>query len=476
MNRLWVRLTLAFALVILVAVGVIALLAGLTAGREFHRYLTYSDIWPNQVLVDVLARYYRFRGDWRGIEIILDQEARLPNPRIGARGGRWAGLLRFVLADAQGRVIYDGAEGQPGRLLRAEERAAAQEIEVDGAVAGYLVTVVVDRPPFLGPLEEIFLSRLQRWLILGALLAGVLGLLLGVVLSRSLTAPLRRLAEAARAVANRDFSRRVQAEGSTEVVQVAQAFNQMTAALEEAERQRRNMVADIAHELRTPLSVLQGNLQAILDDVYPLNKEEIARLYDETRLLGRLVDDLRELALADAGQLRLNLQPLKVAPVVQATVESLSLAAENQGVALSAELPEDLPLVRADPDRLGQVLRNLVVNALQHTPAGGSVVVRAATIAGAVEISVADTGEGIAPEDLPHVFERFWRADASRSWDKRWAGGTGLGLSVAQSLVEAQGGRIWAESALGRGSTFRFTLPLAGDEAGQAPPAGTTRR
>jgi len=257
---------------------------------------------------------------------------------------------------------------------------------------------------------------------------------------------------------------------------VAQAFNQMTAALEEAERQRRNMVADIAHELRTPLSVLQGNLQAILDDVYPLNKEEIARLYDETRLLGRLVDDLRELALADAGQLRLNLQPLKVAPVVQATVESLSLAAENQGVALSAELPEDLPLVRADPDRLGQVLRNLVVNALQHTPAGGSVVVRAATIAGAVEISVADTGEGIAPEDLPHVFERFWRADASRSWDKRWAGGTGLGLSVAQSLVEAQGGRIWAESALGRGSTFRFTLPLAGDEAGQAPPAGTTRR
>ncbi len=461
MNRLWVRLTLAFALVILVAVGVIALLAGLTAGREFHRYLTYSGIWPNQALVEYLAGYYRFRGDWQGIEAVLDREAHLPNPRIGARWGRWSGPLRFVLADSEGRVIYDGAEGRPGRMLSAEERAAAQEIEVDGAVAGFLVTLVLDRPPFLGPLEEIFLSRLQWWLALGALLAGLLGLLLGVVLSRSLTAPLRRLAEAAHAVANRDFSRRVKVEGSTELVEVAQAFNQMTAALEEAERQRRNMVADIAHELRTPLSVLQGNLQAILDGVYPLDSEEIARLYDETRLLGRLVDDLRELALADAGQLRLNLQPLEIAPVVRATVDTLAPAAEAQGVALSVELPEDLPPVRADPDRVSQVLRNLLVNALQHTPAGGSVVVRAALKVGAVEIAVSDTGEGIAPEDLPHVFERFWRTDVSRSRDRRWSGGTGLGLSVAQSLVEAQGGHIGAESVPGRGSTFRFTLPLA---------------
>lgn len=461
MNRLWVRLTLAFALVILVAVGVIALLSGMTAGQEFHRYLTYSGIWPNQALVEYLASFYRLRGDWRGIEAVLDQEAHLPNPRVGARWGRWSGPLRFVLADADGKVIYDGAEGRPGRPLSAEERAAAQEIEVDGAVVGFLVTLVLDRPPFLGPLEEIFLSRLQWWLALGALLAGLLGLLLGIVLSRSLTAPLRRLAEAAHAVANRDFSRRVKAEGSTELVEVAQAFNQMTAALEEAERQRRNMVADIAHELRTPLSVLQGNLQAILDDVYPLSKEEIARLYDETRLLSRLVDDLRELALADAGQLRLNLQPLEIRPIVQATVDTLALAAEAQGVALSVELPEDLPPVQADPDRLGQVLRNLLVNALQHTPAGGSVIVRATPTSGAVEIAVSDTGEGIAPEDLPHVFERFWRADISRSRDKRWSGGTGLGLSVAQSLVEAQGGRIWAESVPGQGSTFRFTLPLA---------------
>ncbi len=208
-------------------------------------------------------------------------------------------------------------------------------------------------------------------------------------------------------------------------------------------------------------SVLQGHLQAILDDVYLLDKEEIARLYDETRLLGRLVDDLRDLALADAGQLRLKLQPLEVAPIVRATVDTLALAAEAQGVTLSVELPRNLPWVQADPDRLGQVLRNLLVNALQHTPAGGSVVIRATLAPEAVEIAVSDTGEGIAPEDLPHVFERFWRADVSRSRNRRWAGGTGLGLSVAQSLVEAQGGRIWAESVPGQGSTFHFTLPVA---------------
>jgi two-component system OmpR family sensor kinase/two-component system sensor histidine kinase BaeS len=230
------------------------------------------------------------------------------------------------------------------------------------------------------------------------------------------------------------------------------------------------MVADVAHELRTPLSVVQGNLRAILDDVYPLEKAEIARLYDETRLLNRLVDDLRELALADAGQLRLNLLPIDVASKIQATTSNLALAAEAQGVMLDPRVPGGLPPVQADPDRLDQVLRNLLVNALRHTPAGGSVAVTAAQVGDAIEIAVVDTGEGIAPEDLPHVFERFWRADLARARTRsprpdggelRWAGGSGLGLSVARSLVEAQGGQIWVESTEDEGTTFRFTLPIS---------------
>ncbi|HFD40599.1 MAG TPA: sensor histidine kinase, partial [Anaerolineae bacterium] len=186
----------------------------------------------------------------------------------------------------------------------------------------------------------------------------------------------------------------------------------------------------------------------------PLDKAEVSRIYDETRLLGRLVDDLRELALADAGQLRLDIRPIQVADTIRSTVEGLSLAAEAQEVKLAVDLPDSLPRVQADADRLAQVLRNLLVNALRHTPPGGQVTVSAQEQAEAVEIAVADTGEGIAPEDLPRVFDRFWRADRARS-----GGGSGLGLSVAQSLVEAQGGRIWAESVPGVGSVFRLTLP-----------------
>jgi signal transduction histidine kinase len=221
------------------------------------------------------------------------------------------------------------------------------------------------------------------------------------------------------------------------------------------------MVADTAHELRTPLTVLQGNLRAILDGVYPLDQAEISRLYDETRLLSRLVDDLRELALADAGQLRLNLRPTDIGEVIRSTADNLSPAAEAQQVSLTTQIAASLPLVRVDADRVAQILRNLLVNALRHTPAGGSVTVTAAEVEAALELAVVDTGEGIAAEDLPHIFERLWQVDRARSRDDRATGGSGLGLSVAQSLVEAQGGRIWAESTPGQGSTFRFTLPVA---------------
>lgn len=196
--------------------------------------------------------------------------------------------------------------------------------------------------------------------------------------------------------------------------------------------------------------------------MYELNTAEISRLYDETRLLSRLVDDLRDLALADAGQLSLNLRPVDMARLIHDTLDTLTLAAEAQQVALAADVPDTLPLVQADPDRIAQVLRNLLVNALRHTPAGGSVTATATLAGDAVEIAIADTGEGIAPEDLPHVFERFWRSDPSRARTHSLSNGTGLGLPIAQSLVEAHGGRIWVESVPGNGAVFRFTLPLAG--------------
>jgi two-component system OmpR family sensor kinase len=465
MNRLWVRLTLAFALVILVTVGAIGLLADLTAGQAFRQYLSYTDIARFQNLTDLLAQYYQTQGDWEGVDVILQQVRILSSGAPGPMIGRFPGTLEWrderiqiILADARGKVVYERPEAGSRNLTRGE-RAAAQDISVGDQVVGLLVIARPVQSAILGPLEQVFVARLRWLLVGGALVAVGLGLLLGLAISRTLTAPLQRLAGAARAVANRDFSRRVAVEGSAEIAEVARAFNEMTATLEQSEQTRQNMVADVAHELRSPISVIQGNLRAILDDVYPLDKAEISRLYDETRLLSRLVDDLRELALADAGQLRLNVRPIDAAQVIEATLDNLSLAAEAQEIALTAQLPAQLPTVQADADRLAQVLRNLLVNALQHTPLGGSVTVSAAPAGNSVEIAVADTGEGIAPDDLSHVFDRFWRADRSRARGDRWTGNTGLGLSIAQSLVEAQGGHIWAESTPGKGSIFRFTIP-----------------
>ena len=454
MKRLWVQLTLAFALVVLITVIAVALLADLTAGQAFRRYLAYTDSTRFVSLREGLIRYYNLHGSWEGVGDILGR----PLPRPGGRRGtvRWPdNRLRIIVADAEKRVVYD-PQGEVGRRLGRDEQAAAQALQVEDETVGWLVVSRPVHSTIMGPLERMFVQRMRGLLVVGGLLAGVLGVLLGLILSRNLTAPLQRLADAARAVAAGDLDQQVKVEGSAEIAEVGQAFNEMTRALAASERQRQNMVADIAHELRTPLSVIQGNLQAILDDVYPLDKAEVSRIYDETRLLGRLVDDLRELALADAGQLRLDIRPIQVADTIRSTVEGLSLAAEAQEVKLAVELPDALPRVQADADRLAQVLRNLLVNALRHTPPGGQVTVSAQAQAEAVEIAVADTGEGIAPEDLPHVFERFWRADRARS-----GGGSGLGLSVAQSLVEAQGGRIWAESVPGVGSVFRFTLPIS---------------
>jgi signal transduction histidine kinase len=467
MNRLRVQLILAFTLVVLVAVGAIAVLFVRTTDTQFRRYITHSGMQASGAGLQRLVAYYEQQGSWEGVESLLRDSVfisgswSMPMMPASPRSGRPGTPLELILADARERIVYDNAGEAEGRRLKSAEKTQALPIAgSDEKVIGYLLLSLPEETNRLGGLEQQFLSRMQQILVLGAALAVGVALALGALLSQSLTAPLQRLAAAARAVAAGNLSHRVRLEGSAEVVEVAQAFNDMTSALSESERQRQNMVADVAHELRTPLTVLQGNLRAILDDLYPLDKAEVSRLYDETRLLSRLVDDLRELALADAGQLRLHVRPTDLVTVIRATTEGLDPVAEAEEVTLCLEIPEDLPGVQADPDRVAQVLRNLLINALRHTPAGGSVTVVASAIQDEVEIAVADTGEGIAPEHLPHVFERFWQGDAARTRQDRSAGSSGLGLSVAQSLVEAQGGRIWAESKLGQGSIFRFTVPV----------------
>jgi two-component system OmpR family sensor kinase/two-component system sensor histidine kinase BaeS len=467
MNRLWVWLTAAFAVVSALGVLTVAVLANQQVSTNFQHYIAQSQV-QDSPLAAALLEHYAARGSWEGVAAVF-QANPLPGMGMGGRGmGRGAPLL----ADADGRVIYDAAGGAPGTVV---DRAEGLPLLWQDRPVGYLLVRGPGMPGMTRAAEQ-FLDRVNQALLQAGMLAGALGLVLGLAIAQGLARPLQHLAGAARRIAGGDLAQRAPVTGPVEVAGLARAFNEMADSLQAAEALRRRMVADIAHELRTPLSVLEGNLQAILEDVYPLEKAEIATLYDETRVLHRLVTDLHELALAEAGQLRLALRPTPPAALLTQAQALFAEPAAAKQIALRLDLPADLPPVRADAERVQQVLHNLLGNALRHTPAGGAITLTAAPVAAGdgpdmVRITVTDTGPGIAPVDLPYVFERFWRADRGRG---RVQGGSGLGLAIARQLVEAHGGRIGVASAPGAGSRFWFTLPCAplpADAAGARPSA-----
>jgi len=446
-NRLWVRLSIAFVFVAVISALAVAVLATSVASNQFQQYVARRDLLAQTGVLDNLATYYEANGTWAGVEPVLAQLA-------GRGQGR--GRPPLLLADVGGNIVYDERNQRVGTVLSDSERGSALPVDVKGITAGYLLLGAQGRGA-LATNEQDFLDQLQRTLLIAAVLAAGLGMTIGVVISRTVSRPLSRLAQAARAFAAHNWDQRVPISGTEEVAEVSLAFNDMAEAVQQAETLRRNLMADVAHELRTPLTVLQGNLRAMLDGVYPLERGEIATLYDETRLLNRLVDDLRELALAEAGQLKLNQQPIDLAALIGSTVANFMPMAEERGLTLEAKIDRVVAVV-ADPDRVGQVLRNLIANALWHTSPQGQITVETQPIDRGLRVMVTDTGEGIAPEDVPHVFDRFYRSDKSRT---RLSGGSGLGLAIAKSLIEAMGGQIGVDSELGKGSRFWFTLPQA---------------
>jgi two-component system OmpR family sensor kinase/two-component system sensor histidine kinase BaeS len=458
-------LALAIILTTLVAVGLVALVANQVAGTEFRRYLAAGQVAQAERLAGELADYYERTGSWTGVAESLSQvQVTAGGNSQGRMRGRGA-TQNLVLADGDGRVIYDSQDDRLGSRLSASQLNAMLPIMVSGEAAGFLGIIPPGRAQLEGA-ERAFLDRINTAVLLAAGMAVLLGIGLGLLLARTLTAPLRQVSIAAEAIAAGDLSQRVPEQGTFEVRSVARSFNQMASNLEQAEQLRRNLVADIAHELRTPLTVIQGNLQALLDGVYPLERAEIATIYDETRLLSRLVADLRELAQAEAGQLHLVLQPTDVTAVAEQTVDSLAPLAEAHQVDLKLDVRPDLPPALADADRLAQILRNLLSNALRHAPKDGRVVVSIEGIEDQawLRVAVADDGPGIPAADLPHVFDRFWSRGQGDA-------GSGLGLAITKHLVEAQGGQIAVQSQPGHGTQFWFTLrAVAPAEPASSPP------
>jgi signal transduction histidine kinase len=439
------RLLMVMILVIITAVGVIAFFGTMATTMMFNRYEEDTEPFRPWRYELVLIQHYAQHGNWSDVQPVIEY--------IGQTTGK-----PIVLADGAGQVVADSTGELIGQPLPPgpEWQAPASQLVYDGQVVGAIYS---DLPGWgTGPWSEGLLASINRALLLSAGLAGFGATLLILGLSRRILAPIEALTAAAQRLEAGDLSQRVEITSHDEIGDLAHAFNAMADGLARLEELRRNLVGDVAHELRTPLSNIRGYLEAIQDGVVEPGPDIVDSLYEEAMLLHRLVDDLQELALAEAGQLRLERRPVALADVVDRAVGAVHPRAEAGGITLRVDVADDLPLVDVDPQRIGQVLRNLLDNALAHTPASGEIVVAASLAEHWIEVRVRDTGVGIAPEDLPYVFERFYRADRSRA---RATGGTGLGLAIARHWVEAHGGEIRVESAVGQGTCFTLTLPVA---------------
>ncbi|MGB3904214.1 MAG: ATP-binding protein, partial [Anaerolineae bacterium] len=446
MRSLWFKLTAALLLVTMLGVGLSILIPGIVTIRSFESFVNSSRAEERTGLAEALATYYSSQGSWEGVNSLVFWFPGRMGHGMGPGGmpGMMPGMTRpwrFKLADENGVVIAPSRSVDIGQELSPDELAASIPLAVEGQTVGFLLpSPLMDS---FSDLESAFLGQVSRTIVPVGIAACAVAILLGLLLTWQLTGPLRKLTAAAGAIAGGDLSHRVDVRSKDELGQLAQAFNDMASSLDRTEKLRQDMVADIAHELRTPLSVMRGNLEAILDGVFEPTEETIASIHKETVLLTRLVDDLQELALAEAGQLKIDRELTDLASLVKRAVASVAPRAAKDDIIVVHYLPSDLPLVDVDPQRIRQVLLNLLDNALRHSPEGGTVSVKGRELEKAVQVDVTDQGPGLDDEELSLVFERFYRRDRARA---RATGGAGLGLTIVKQLVEAHGGRVWAES------------------------------
>ncbi len=448
-RSLAVKLSLSFLGVGLAVAGLVAIFAGQFPAHQFGNFLFNQN---QETLAARLCDYYNTHGSWQNVDDALPN---IFDPRQG-------GDPDIQLVDTSGHVVAGRPTFPPQQTIPANDLAQGAPIVVDGQRVG---TLIRQRGGFgVPPPGANFLNRINQALIIATLGAAVLALVLGWLLARVFTRQLSELMAATRKLAGGELGQQVAVRSSDEVGQLAESFNRMSADLAQARDIRRQMTADIAHELRTPLSIILAHAEALRDGVIPPTSENHALLYDEAVRLGRLVEDLRTLSLADAGELSLNRRAIAPGDLLERALTAQAPRLQHNNIAMQSEIAPALPMINADPDRMTQVLNNLIDNALRHTPAGGSLKVQATLAPNSspqkpptVQLTIADSGPGIAAEDLPYIFERFYRADKARQRD---SSGSGLGLAIAKSIIEAHGGRIWAESAPGAGAKFIIELPV----------------
>lgn len=460
-SLLW-KLTLAFVLVAVTTAGLVAVFIRVTSADRLSRLIVDQQ---RSNLAQSLADYYAANGSWAGVShdwpavytpFAQGYTGSSAPPAAPAPAGRRDRRAPFGLADAQGVVIVPLGPELP-LAAKAPESVLREgtPVLVDGKRVGTVLTTRWE--PGLNPEEALFLERTNQALVLAVAVAVLVALVIGLLLARAFIGPLRALTQAAQNIAQGQLEQQVKVNSQDEIGQLAGAFNRMSQEIARINQLRRQMTADIAHDLRTPLTVIAGYVESMQEGVLEPSPERLSVIYQEIGQLQRLVGDLRVLSQADAGELPMHLQPVDARHLLERAAAAFRHRAEMQRVALVVEAGELLPELRVDEERMMQVLGNLLSNALRYTPEGGRIALSAQSAGGRAILTVSDTGSGIAPEDLPYIFERFRRADRSRHSE---AGETGLGLAIVKALVEAHGGTVGAMSTPGKGTIVRIELPM----------------
>lgn len=442
------KLILAFLSIGILSIIIIAATATWNTRAEFIRFLTDQSQTDT---ISELSNYHLENGSWEGLQISYFSNQ--PKPGYGPGPNHGPPQL-FTLADENGMVILSNGKYKPGDSLSPADLKAGTQITENGNVIGIFVPMSA---PYQGqPRELEFIKRINTTLFYGALIGAVFALALGIFLSRAITRPIRELTQATHAVSEGDLSQQVTVHSNDELGELAKAFNKMSAELSRSVNARKQMTADIAHELRTPLSLILGHAEAVHDGVLPPTKENFEIIRDEAARLEHLVNDLRILSLADAGELTINPQPIEPERLIQEVASLYQFETQKKNISLELDVASSLPAIEVDPGRMTQVLTNILDNALRHTPEGGSIILSTKQTGDHVELAIQDSGPGLPREDLERIFERFYRADSSR---QREDGGSGLGLAIAKSIVQAHNGQLAATSETGRGLRIVISLP-----------------
>lgn len=455
MRSIATKLTLAFLLVGLTGAILVAVIVQVRTRSAFNQFLLNRE---QQALVNSLVQYYQRSNSWQGVIRDLVETGLQDSFESNSRDLRrdWN---RFVLVGPDGMIIFSPQVRQIGQQISARDLEKALALVSDGETIGWLLLETGLRVWVPDAAETLFLRNLTAASLLSALVAVLLALALGSLLAYTLTRSLRELTEATVEIADGRLGKQVKVRTQDELGELAASFNKMSKDLERATQARRQMTADIAHDLRSPLSVLTGYSEALSDGKLVGDPEIYQILNQETRHLGRLIDDLRTLSLADSGELPLLLQPIAPAELLTRAANAHRVQADTCQITLTVDAEPGLPEIRVDVERMAQVLGNLLRNALRYTPQGGKIMLSARRVGEQICLAVSDNGVGITPQDLPYIFDRSYRGDQAR---QSVEGETGLGLAIVRSLVEAQGGVIEVESQVGSGSTFKVLFQSSG--------------